>query len=173
MAYFDEKSNRPCLAKIWRKQHEKKGPRRAPEFTACATKEKRKRGRRMILCKLEFQGQSWCHHDFDVAFWHFIRYRSIYAILSIAKKLFETRIVNTDDGKLTIFRNSLRGFLDSREHRVGTIRIRLDFDRIFIVHNVEPRTACKAWQSVLLLFKPKSALAFLCVKFHWCIAHGG
>jgi len=81
--------------------------------------------------------------------------------------------VNADDGELTIFGNSLRGFLDSREHRVGTIRIRLDFDRILIVHNVKPRTGLETGQSVLLLFEPKSALAFLRVKFHWLIAHGG
>ena len=81
--------------------------------------------------------------------------------------------MNTDDCELAIFRNSLRGFLDSREHRVGTVRIGLNFDRIFVVHNVKPRTGFETGQSVLLLFEPKSALAFLRVEFHWLIAHGG
>ena len=81
--------------------------------------------------------------------------------------------MNADDGEATLRRNAFRGRFDAGEHRVGTVRIGFDFNRIFVVHNVEPRTGFETGQSVLLLFEPKSALAFLCVKFHWLIAHGG
>ena len=81
--------------------------------------------------------------------------------------------MNADDGEATFRRNAFRGRFDAGEHRVGTVRIGFDFNRILIVHNVEPRTRREARQSVLLLFEPQSALAFLCVEFHWFIAHSG
>ena len=74
--------------------------------------------------------------------------------------------MNSNDGEATLRRDSFRGRFDAGEHRVGTVRIGLDFNRILIVHNVEPRTGREAWQPILLLFEPQPALAFLCVKLH-------
>ena len=76
--------------------------------------------------KPEFQDQSWCHrHNLDIALRHFIRHRSIDTVFGIAKKLFESSIVNSNDGEATLHRNSFRGRFDAGEHRVGTVRIGL------------------------------------------------
>ena len=79
--------------------------------------------------------------------------------------------MNSNDREATLRRDSFRGRFDAGEHRVGTVRIGLDFNRILILHNVEPRSRREARQSVLLLFEPEPALTFLSVELHGLIVH--